>query len=66
MDNQSTCDRCSCDLPTEDLIWVSADEFQATAEDYSNGYSDNKLLRMIDKGYSYLCTECYEKEISSK
>jgi len=59
----NTCDKCGIEIESEELVWISADDFEATEEDCAMGYSEEKHLKMINKGYDALCPMCYEEEI---
>lgn len=60
--NTNTCDKCGVEEPSGDLIWISADDFQPTEKDKSNGWNEDKHERMVQK-YDALCELCYCNEI---
>ena len=51
-----TCDRCYEEYDTEDLIWVTADDFEPKKED---GLTSRILKKMLKVPYDALCENCY-------
>ena len=55
---ENTCDKCGVIMPTEDLVWITADDFTP----YENEMVPVKLYKMYDA----LCEDCYLEEIKIK
>ncbi len=53
---ENTCDKCHCTYYTENLVWITADDFQP--------FVGEIVPEEAYKKYDALCQRCYEEVIS--